>query len=116
MKRSRRTRALAFSMEKPVASAASGNGPSRRFTAGADPLRKEGRPPNRGLAFLKLSSVWANRGNADEAAKAADSANALLPADADAMRLRVEGNLAIAPNLACPTYRGSCVGMRANRK
>ena len=48
------------------------------------------------LACLKLSSVWANRGNADEAAKAADSANALLPADADAMRLRVEGNLAIA--------------------
>jgi ATP/maltotriose-dependent transcriptional regulator MalT/DNA-binding SARP family transcriptional activator len=48
------------------------------------------------LACLKLSSVWINRGNAAEAAKAADAAYALLPPDATATRLRVEGNLAMA--------------------
>ena len=47
------------------------------------------------LACMKLSSVWMNRGNMEEAAKAADAAKALLPADAAATRLRVEGNLAI---------------------
>jgi LuxR family transcriptional regulator, maltose regulon positive regulatory protein len=47
------------------------------------------------LACLKLSSVHSNYGDAEQAARAAEAGVELVPPDAMATRLRLEGNLAI---------------------
>jgi ATP/maltotriose-dependent transcriptional regulator MalT/DNA-binding SARP family transcriptional activator len=47
------------------------------------------------LACLKLSSVYSNYGDTEHAAAAAEAGVELVPADAIATRLRLEGNLAI---------------------
>ncbi len=47
------------------------------------------------LACLKLSSVYSNYGDPDQAAQAAEAGVELVPPDAVATRLRLEGNLAI---------------------
>jgi ATP/maltotriose-dependent transcriptional regulator MalT/DNA-binding SARP family transcriptional activator len=51
------------------------------------------------LACLKLSTVLHYRGDADRAAQLAREGLALLPVDATATRLRLEGNLAITHGL-----------------
>ena len=48
------------------------------------------------LACLKLSTVHSGRGHVHEAAVAADAGLALVPSDAIATRLRLEGNLAVS--------------------
>jgi DNA-binding SARP family transcriptional activator/tetratricopeptide (TPR) repeat protein len=47
------------------------------------------------LACLKLSTVYMNRGNIERAAEAADAGAVLVPPDAVATRLRIQGNLAV---------------------
>ncbi|HEX7067659.1 MAG TPA: hypothetical protein VF295_05605, partial [Candidatus Limnocylindria bacterium] len=47
------------------------------------------------LACLKLSSVYSNYGDTDRAAQAAEAGVDLVPPDAVATKLRLEGNLAI---------------------
>ncbi|HEU5324909.1 MAG TPA: hypothetical protein VFV59_03405, partial [Candidatus Limnocylindria bacterium] len=47
------------------------------------------------LACLKLSSVYSNYGDTDAALQAAEDGVALVPPDAVATRLRLEGNIAI---------------------
>ena len=47
------------------------------------------------LACLKLSSVYSNYGDPEQAAEIAQLGVEIVPADAVATRLRLEGNLAI---------------------
>ena len=67
-------------------------------------FRRKGDRRLEALACLKLSSVFSNFGDVERAAQAAEAGVDLVPEDAIATRLRLEGNLAITRTWVTQPY------------